>query len=175
MPGDAPAKLYGPKNGVLESNEDLPGSQHDRETGQTNFTNPCIPCSHRRREKDGAFRKSWGQRLDKPPHLILKDNRKLDSGLRAECPTQRSHLDLTTLVSRKQHDRWVSLVYPNGHARTIRRTEAQQLLQEGAVEYGGEKDGRTCVLIKRAYLWRKTTRIVMAEKVGLTQMSLVPQ
>ena len=105
----------------------------------------------------------------------MKDNRKLDSGLRAECPTQRSQHDPTTHVSRKQHDRWVSLVYPNGHARTIRRTEAQQLLQEGAVEYGVEKDGRTCVLIKRAYLWRKTTRIVMAEKVGLTQMSLVPQ
>ena len=128
-----------------------------------------------RRQIDGAFRKSWGQLLDKRSNLILKDNRKLYSGLRAECPTQRSQHDPTTQVSRKQHDRWVSLVYPNGHAKTIRRTEAQQLLQDGAVEYGGEKDGRTCVLIKRAYIWRKTTRIVMAEKVGLTQMSLVPQ
>jgi len=162
------------KNGHWKANEDLPGSQYERKTGKTNFTNPCT-CSHRRRKKDAAFHKSGGQLLDNRPNLILKDNRKLYSGLRAECPTQRSQHDPTTQVSRKQHDRWVSLVYPNGHAKTIRRTEAQQMIQDGAVEYGGEKNGRTCVLIKRAYIWRKTTRIVMAEKVGLTQMSLVPQ
>ena len=99
----------------------------------------------------------------------------LDSGLRAECPTQRNHLNLTLLVSRKQHDRWVSLVYPNGHAKNIRRAEAQWMLQEGVVEYGGEKDGRTCVLIKRVYVWRKTTRVYMGEKLGMTGMELVPQ
>ena len=78
-------------------------------------------------------------------------------------------------MSRKQHDRWVTLVYPNGHAKTIRRTEAQEMIQDGAVEYGGEKNGRTCVLIKTVYLWRKTTRMVMGEKVGMTGMELVPQ
>src|SRR3990172_21790 len=62
-------------------------------------------------------------------------------------------------MSRKQHDRWVSLVYPNGHAKTIRRTEAQQMLQDGAVEYGGEKDGRTWVVIKTVFVLRKTRRM----------------
>ena len=69
-------------------------------------------------------------------------------------------------MSRKHHDRWVTLVYPNGHAKTIRRTEAQEMLQDGAVEYGGEKNGRTCVLIKTVYDWRKTTRMVMGETDG---------
>ena len=78
-------------------------------------------------------------------------------------------------MSRKQHDRWVTLVYPNGHAKTIRRTEAQQMIEDGSVEYGGEKNGRTCVVMKTVYLWRKTTRMVLGEKVGMTGMELVPQ
>ena len=49
------------------------------------------------------------------------------------------------------------------------------MLQDGAVEYGGEKDGRTCVVIKTALVWRKTTRMVMGEKVGMAGMELVPQ
>ena len=78
-------------------------------------------------------------------------------------------------MSRKQHDRWVTLVSPNGHAETIRRAEAQQMIQDGAAEYGGERNGRTCVLIKTVYTWRKTTQMVLGEKVGMAGMELVAQ
>ena len=49
------------------------------------------------------------------------------------------------------------------------------MIQDGSVEYGGEKNGRTCVVMKTVFVWRKTTRMVLGEKVGMTGMALVPQ
>jgi hypothetical protein len=49
------------------------------------------------------------------------------------------------------------------------------MIQDGAAEYGGERNGRTCVLIKTVYTWRKTTQMVLGEKVGMAGMELVAQ
>ena len=72
--------------------------------------------------------------------------------------------------------RWIKVIQRNGKERLVRVSEAEKLLTDGVAEYGGHQNGYSCLVIKRAFVWKKIVGVnQFGIKTGLAQMTLVRQ